>query len=280
MPLPSKKPSKLGFDPSRPPFELTQAGEANPYYKFLFYSDSKVGKTHLAGTSQQVEGMAPVLACGFGNGLDTLIGEPDFVGLSTLKIRSLQEVNDIYNWLRPDWDNDGTGGNAVQNYRTVILDELDRMYDLLMRERMIEVVREKPERNPDKPALDDYGVVRWQFLRIVDWFLALPAHIIMTAWVERNTDPNTNRQMLTPSLPGKLASELPGRFGILSFMEYNLPRRRPQTPNDDPNGVRLAHFSASSNFVAGVWGKSRSERLGTEMENPTMYRIYNLLEGN
>jgi hypothetical protein len=279
---PPKKVSRVGL-PSNdaPPIELIAPEMDDPYYKLLLYGHSKVGKSFMAGDSQNIEGMSPAICISFGAGYTTFMNEPRFAGLRIVRPQNVEEISSFFNWLRPDWDGDHSGKNKLVEYgwRTIIIDDLDRMHELLLRERMRTVIKAKEFREEDKPAQDDWGVARAQTLKIVDWFLALPAHVIMTCWAEKSRDAESERDKLMPSLPGKLPNDLAGRFGIVSYMEFSLPRQRKLAAGESTEGVRLAHFYPSNAYIAGIWGESRTARLGNEMENPSMQEVYQRLQG-
>lgn len=261
---PIKKQTKLDLLP-----EL--AGETSPWYKMIFYGKSKVGKTTLAASAVEVAEMRDVLVMSNGTGVNTLRGEPDFADVSILTVREWEQYTQIYEWLA-----DG----AVEKYKTVIWDEADHSWLMRAREIMKEVVAERPSQNENVLSPREYGIVRMEMLSVLDKFLTLPCHFIMTTWAEISPDPHTGINKMMISTPGKLASELPGRVDCYVYMETQQPRKKPGQvlTEEETRGQRIAYFAPTVKFEAGVWGRSKAVRLGTEMVEPTMSKIFAKLE--
>lgn len=269
--MPLNKRSKSEFVP---PIEV--AGEVSPWLRFCFYGDSKVGKTMLAASAVDVPDMSPVLVISAGSSANTLRGEPRFKNVHIWRIDEFAGFNDIYDWLAPV-DEGGAGHYA--DYKTIVLDELDNMHLMRLREIMVEVIRDDPNRDPDVPSKREWGKARSAVLNVIDAFAKLPTHLIITTWAEHSTVELTGQDRIMPSLPGKLAGEMSGRVDILAYMEVNTPRKRPgqQLTEEEQQGVRIVYFAPTKRFVTGVWGVSRAEKLGAEMINPTMQQIYERL---
>lgn len=102
--------------------------------------------------------------------------------------------------------------NGDLNYATIVLDSLTTFND----EAMARVMRTNPgiKRNPPAtPALQDYGILRLEMKKMINYLLSLPVNVVVTAHIEVKKDETTGGVLHLPMLTGKLATELPIYFG-------------------------------------------------------------------
>lgn len=235
-----------------------------PYYKGLHFGLPRSGKSWLAATAALVPDLSPLLFLDCGNSSQTFIGEPGFGDLekNAYYIRSVDDLENTYNWL---------ANGAITEYNCLVIDELDSLYEIVMDDRMREVIAEKPDRDPNKPSLEDYGIVRNRMIKIVKSFLDLPMHVIITSWATKSKNEDTGREEYSPSLPGKLSQDIAGRTPVIAYQEYAKPRR---IKRDGELEGYIIHFQPTDSFTVGVRGESRAQRLGPALVNTTMAEIY------
>ncbi|MEM4405998.1 MAG: AAA family ATPase [Candidatus Methanomethylicaceae archaeon] len=242
------------------------------YYKGLHYGHTRAGKTYLAATSAAVEALSPVLLVDCGNSRDTVMGEDFGSPIDVVVVSSVDELNDVFSWL-----SDG----AYQQYGMIIVDELDSLYEILMRDRLDHAVKEYrskgEQRDPNRAYLEDYGIVYTQMNFAVRLLIDLKTNIIVTSWAERDKDPITGIEKLYPSLPGKLANVVPAKFGVVCYQTAEGARTLRKDLAE--RGEYIAHFRTTGAFIAGVRGKTRAERVGESITNPTMAEIYKRWKG-
>lgn len=255
--------SKKAGGPPLPPVQDSD------FYKGLHFGLPRSGKTQLAATAAFVPELTPTLFLDCGTSSQTFVSEPGYEQLAAnaYYIRTVDQLNETYMWL---------ANGAVSDYNCLILDELDSLYEIVMGDRMEEVIADKPDRDPDKPSLEDYGIVRNRMIKIVNAFLDLPIHIIITSWANKSKNVDTGREEYAPSLPGKLSNDIAGKTPVIAYQEFARPRRLKKA--DELEGY-VIHFQPTDAFTVGVRGDSRAQRLGPALVNTNMAEIFRLWSG-
>lgn len=253
------------------PFEILEAADNSPYLRLGIYGSSGAGKTYLAGTAQWYEPTAPVLMIDFYDSSDTVRGEQEFVGIQVIKIRSLDELDAVFDWL---WGL--ANGDEPFPYGTIVLDEIDESHTDALRELMAEVVRNNPSRQIDLASQQEWGIVRNKFLRIIDGFRALPCNLIYLCVPGIKDDKVRNeKEIMSFGLPGKLSDDVMKRLSIVAFLDKEEKKVR-----EDGEFVlkvkRVLKFEAGLKARTKVRRRSVAERFGAEMEEPTIEKIYSL----
>lgn len=245
---------------------IEQAGETANWMKLMVYGDPGVGKTLLASTSWDVEQMRPVLDINIEGGtmtfrekypeIDVVTPRDSLDGSGQIKRTGWRRLQDLYESLRKE-----------NPYRTIIIDNLSETQKMSMANVMRETVMKDSERDPDVPAQRDWGKSGEQIRRFVRAFRDLDCHVIYTAWAARKQDQTTGQITIEPSLPGKLAAEVPGYLDIVLYM-YSREEK-------DPAGgeARMMRRLLSQPSGKVTIAKDRSDKLPTVMQDPTMAKI-------
>ena len=170
--------------------------QRSPTFNALVYGESSVGKTTLVASADAVPAMRSVLLVDIEKG-DLAIRktpyEPDAVRLTTWA-----ELQQIYHALY-------AGGHG---YRTVIIDSLNEVVDLNMKEIMSDDTGEEDE----TPEWKHWNMNQVRMLRLLRNFRDLPMNVIFTCLVKEDFDKKTGITRLLPDLPGKLAGKVPAIF--------------------------------------------------------------------
>lgn len=254
------------------PVPILTASDVSPYLKCAIYGPSGSGKTTLAASAVEVADLSPVLFIDCGNSSDTLLGEPRFADVQIMRVVNLDDLQKIFVWLAPkEWGIGGQG--AVENYRTVIIDEFDELHMFTMRMIMDELVKQKPERNRYLPSQQEWGIARSRMLEMIDWFRSLPCNFFVVCVPNIKENELTNREEVTLGLPGKLANDLAKRLSLVLYLEMQT-KRSGVGANAVTTTTRVAKFAPSPRHHTKVRGESRAARLGEEMDSPSMTEIF------
>lgn len=250
------------------PFEILRAAEESPYLRMGVFGGSGAGKTYLAATAQWYEHTAPVLIIDAYDSSDSVMGEEEFAGVEAIKIRTLDQLDEVFDWL---WAIAQSG--EVFPYKTIVLDEVDELHTTSMRELMRSVVKAHPERQIDLASQQEWGIVRNKFLRIIDGFRALPCNVIYltvpnSVEIKPGKDPRRSF-----GLPGKLSDDMSKRLSLVAELEKD-ERKVKEGAEFVMKTKRVLTFDGDMKSRTKVRGRSRLERLGSEMVDPTMEKIF------
>ncbi len=234
--------------------EIVSVTDTDPFINLLVYGDPGVGKTVLAGSAAEVSEMAPVLFIDIEGGTFSLRDRnPD---VSVVRVKSWHEMQLVYNELY----------GMKHGYKTIVLDSLTEMQKFSMAQIMLAVVKKDSDRDPDIPAMRDWGKNIEQIRRMVRGFRDLPIHTVFTALAKIDVDKQTNVGKTAPYLSGKLSSEVAGFLDIVLYMYRKVK-------GDEVTRYLLAQ--GTNRQVA----KDRSDRLEQVTENPTMQMLYDTIYG-
>lgn len=235
--------------------------EGEDYVNVIIYADSGTGKTVLSGSADAVPEMSPVIFVDIEGGTFSL--RAFYPGVHIVRIKSWAEMQDLYSALR----------RGDHPYKTVVLDSLTEIQKFAMNEIMREVVEKDPDRDSEVPSIREWGKSGEQIRRLVRGFRDLPMNVIFTALVVEDKHPKTGKMTYRPSLPGKLAREVPGYVDLVLYMY------KKEIPNpiegEKPINARLLLTSATEEYVC----KDRSNNLPPVLVEPTMRLIYDAVHG-
>lgn len=183
-----------------------------PTFNALIYGESSVGKTTLAAGADNVPQMRSVLFVDIEKG-DLSIRKtpyrPDVVRLS-----DWNQLKRLYQELLV--------GPEVHGYNTVVIDSLNEVVDLNLKDIMIERSGEED----DTPEWAHWNANQVRILRLLRNFRDLPMNVIFTSLVTERTDKKTGVTTKLPDLPGKLAAKVPAIFDNVFYYfmkEVQLP---------------------------------------------------------
>jgi hypothetical protein len=241
--------------------DIFSVQEAEDFVNLLIYADSGTGKTVLAGSSDAVPEMSPVLFVDGEGGTFSL--RAFYPNCKVVRVKSWREMQELYNALR----------RGDHPYKTIVLDSLTEFQKFSMNEIMREVVEKDPDRDPEVPSVREWGKSGEQIRRLVRGFRDLPMNVIFTALVLDDKNQKTGKTVYRPSLPGKLAKEIPGYVDLCLYMyKKDIPN-----PNEEGKtlNARLLLSSATEEYVC----KDRSNNLPPVLVEPTMRDIYDAVHG-
>lgn len=230
--------------------------ERSPFINVLVYGKSGVGKTTFAGSADAVPALRPVIVIDIEGGTESL--RKPYPGVETLRVTTWKEMQEVYNELY----------EGKHDYRTVVLDSLTEIQKFNMYNIMSDIVRLKPDVDPDIPDMRMWGKNIEQVRRFVRGFRDLPMNTVFTALVKEDKDQKTGALRMKPMLSGKLADEVAAFLDIVCYMYVK------QVGNaEDIETKRLLLTQATEEQVA----KDRSGRLPAIIEVPTMDNLYKLM---
>lgn len=230
--------------------------ERSSFINILAYGKSGVGKTTFAGSADAVPALRPVIVVDIEGGTESL--RHSYPGVETVRVTTWKEMQQVYNTLY----------EGKHDYQTVVLDSLTEIQKFNMYNIMSEVVRLKPDVDPDIPDMRMWGKNIEQIRRFVRGFRDLPMNTIFTALVKEDKDQKTGALTMKPMMSGKLADEVAAFLDIVCYMYV-----KQVTKDDEVTTKRLMLTQATESQVA----KDRSGRLPTIMEEPTMGEMYKLM---
>jgi len=247
----------------RESLQVKQPSEVIDYLNLLIYGEPGVGKTWLEGTAEDHPDTNPLLILDVDGGVTTLRHR----NVDCISVRSIPQLNEVYEKLFNSIYTDDEGVNRVEHYKTVAIDRLDELADVDMRY----IMRDAYARNPDKVDIDvpsprEYGINRSHIRKLVRAFRDLPCHVIFVCGVATRQEEGQPTKYF-PGFSGKLQTEVPGFCDIVGYYT-----------NDTSTGdlVRRMQFQGTRRVQA----KDRTNALGGLMDNPTIPMMWELIQSS
>ena len=201
-------------DPTQSTFLKTigagSALQAVPHLNLLVYGDAGIGKTQLCGTAQDHAATSPILVLDVEGGTATLRRRPD---VSVVRIKSIIDLMMVFGEIEKALANNDSAAP-----KTVAVDSLTELQKLDMNDVMRALIKSNPDRDPDVPSQREWGKSSNHMRQIVRKFRDLPCNVIFTALAKREQDDSSGTTMTLPSMPGKLAAEVPAFLDVVGYM--------------------------------------------------------------
>lgn len=239
----------------------------------LIYGDPGSGKTHLAGTAQDVPEMKNVHFFNIDGGLMTLASRGD------ISATDIHSVNDLEKelWKLANQDAEYKG------IQTVVIDNISELQTLVLEEATTREYgnRIKKDKNYtiDEIYLEDYGVASKKLARILRGFRDLPLNVIYIAHRKDKMRKGTNTlESSMPNLTDKLCIAVMGYMDIVGYL-YTADETVEHNGEFSTVMHRFLLTQPMNNFAAKVRNSAFAEKLGAFVQDPTFPKIYDAYRG-
>lgn len=234
----------------------------------LIYGDPGSGKTHLAGTAQDVPEMADVHVFNIDGGIMTLASRGD---IHATNIRSVDELEqELFRIANKD--------PKYAKTKTVVIDNITELQTLALENITTRELANRRKKDKsytvDEVYLEDYGVAGKQLARVLRGFRDLPIHVIYIAHKKDKMRKGTNTlEESKPNLTEKLCTAV---MGYMDFVWYLYTAD--EVVGDDEVGYqnvthRYLLTQPMNNYAAKTRGHEFAARLGTIIKDPNMVNI-------
>lgn len=237
----------------------------------LIYGDPGSGKTHLAGTAQDVPEMADVHVFNIDGGIMTLAGRGD------IHATDIKSVDDLEQELFKIANHD----EKYANTKAVVIDNITELQTLalesLTAQQFAERKKKKKDYSIDEVYLEDYGVAGKRLARILRGFRDLPIHVIYIAHKKDKMRQGTNTlEESKPNLTEKLGTAI---MGYMDYVWYLYTAD--EMVGDEEHGYRTEIHrylltQSMNNFAAKTRGAEFASQLGAVVKDPTFPEIMNI----
>lgn len=235
----------------------------------LIYGDPGAGKTHLAGTAQDVPQMANVHFFNIDGGLMTLASRGD---ITATDIHSVDE-------LEQEFFKVANRDDEYKDVRTIVIDNISELQTLALENEAIKSYKDRLKKNKnytiDEIYLEDYGVAGKKLARILRGFRDLPLNVIYLAHKKDKMRKGTNTlEASTPNLTDKLCTAVCGYMDIVGYL-YTADEQVEHNGQYDTVMHRYLLTQPMNNFVAKIRDPEFANRLGAFVQDPNFPMIYN-----
>ena len=234
----------------------------------LIYGDPGSGKTHLAGTAQDVPQMADVHIFNIDGGIMTLANRGDIHATDIHTADDLEQ--EFFRIINHD--------AKYEKTKTVVIDNITELQTLVLEGITTKEFanRRKKDKNYsiDEVYLEDYGVSGKRLARILRGFRDLPMHVIYIAHKKDKMRKGTNvLEESKPNLTEKLCTAV---MGYMDFVWY-LYTADEQVGNEEVGYHNETHryllTQPMNNFAAKTRGSEFAQRIGPIIRDPNMVDI-------
>jgi hypothetical protein len=270
-----------------PPFRIETPSTRKRHLKMLIYGNYGTGKTTLVGTSNSVPSMRDVILIDAESGDLSLDG---MEGIDTVRVKDYKTVARVNEFLKAhcthrDIQNaDGSVGNidklreleamlrgcdvsdieTPRQYHTVLLDSLTEIESQCMYQLLGISDVTKLDEEVQSAEWAEYKKNHAMIQRLVRSFRDLPMHVLITCAQQYTQDEN-KRQLYTPALTGKLASQVQGFMDVVGYLVVG---------SADDNGVMPRRLYVQPSAKGKYDAKNRfSAFKGNHFDDPSMLSI-------
>lgn len=234
----------------------------------LIYGDAGAGKTHLAGTAQDVPSMADVHVFNIDGGIMTLANRGDIHATDIHSVDDLEQ--ELFKLVNHD--------EKYKDTKTVVIDNITELQTLALESLTIQEFSNRRKKNKnysiDEVYLEDYGVAGKRLARILRGFRDLPLHVIYIAHRKDKLRQGTNTlEESKPNLTDKLSTAI---MGYMDFVWY-LYVADEQVGNEEQGYWSETHryllTQPMNNYAAKTRGSEFAKRIGAVIRDPNMVDI-------
>lgn len=225
--------------PRTPTFQIKYPSEQRKFIKAILYGKFGVGKTHLAGTAQDVKEMANVINIDAEGGNKVLDARGD---IPTVEVRNYDRLNYVYEYLRAhclfrdrgDIENlkkseawfRGVDVKSIKKptiFNTVTIDSISEVVRYCMYKKMgIDIETTKLDIFSTAPEYKDRYSVIDNITLMIRKFRDLPMHVIFVSSSKYHKD-EIGRMVYNLNIEGALANDIQGFVDHVGYytMEIN-----------------------------------------------------------
>lgn len=234
----------------------------------LIYGDPGSGKTHLAGTAQDVPQMADVHVFNIDGGIMTLAPRGDIHATNIHSVDDLEQ--ELFRIVNKD--------PKYSTTKTVVIDNITELQTLALETITTREYNSRVKKNKnysiDEVYLEDYGVAGKQLARVLRGFRDLPIHVIYIAHRKDKMRQGTNvLEESKPNLTEKLGTAI---MGYMDFVWYLYTAD--ETVGDENSGFRTETHrylltQPMNNYAAKTRGSDFAQKIGPIIRDPNMVDI-------
>ena len=217
----------------RPPmFRIETVQRRERFLKLLIYGNYGVGKTTLACSALEVEGMNNVLMINAEAGDLSVDQEDNLDAITITDFRALGRINEFLKQHCKARDADdidrlrtmeatlrGVEEDEIKEprqYRTVILDSLSELESYCFDQLLGITDTTRLDEETQSAEWGEYKQNNTMMLRVVRAFRDLPMHVIFTC-AEKYTQDETKKFKYTPDMTGKLSKKIQGFMDMVGY---------------------------------------------------------------
>jgi hypothetical protein len=235
------------------------------------FGNSGIGKTTFIGTALNDERSAPVLLLDVDRSTMSIdskcreisiaeLGKPEPDKIDVLRVDSWNDFQAVYDFLFSVKSKD-----ARAAYNTVAIDTLTEVHYVCL--QFVAGMDKSPRLDPSMPEIQDYGKASTIMKKLLRAFRDIEGVNMIYTFQPRLLQGNQDSiAQIKPHLIGQLADEAPALIPIIGYMQVTGQENK-----------REMLFQPTTRIMA----KDRTEggKLGSKIENPTMTKVLDLLEG-